>query len=162
VSRIVAFLSYIGHPLPAGALSGHASKMLCPFHGDTNPSAKVFPETDTIHCFACNKTWTVETAWMQWFGVTFSEAVSDTRNLFPGGSGDFVYRADPSMLRRYSELDGAAVNEFAGYLKSKILRNRYPAVVLDQYNVIMNSNLSLSDLFATLLTFDRSLSDASF
>ena len=29
--------------------------LLCPFHDDHNPSLKVYPETNTFHCFGCGK-----------------------------------------------------------------------------------------------------------
>ena len=31
-------------------------QILCPFHPDDKPSCKIYPETNTYHCFACGKT----------------------------------------------------------------------------------------------------------
>ena len=31
-------------------------QILCPFHEDDKPSCKIYPETNTYHCFACGKT----------------------------------------------------------------------------------------------------------
>ena len=31
-------------------------QILCPFHPDDKPSCKIYPATNTYHCFACNKT----------------------------------------------------------------------------------------------------------
>ncbi len=32
------------------------NQILCPFHPDDKPSCKIYPETNTYHCFACAKT----------------------------------------------------------------------------------------------------------
>jgi len=33
-------------------------KMSCPFHGaDTDPSAKVYPETNSLYCWTCSSSW---------------------------------------------------------------------------------------------------------
>lgn len=29
--------------------------ILCPFHADTHPSCRIYPETDTFYCFGCGK-----------------------------------------------------------------------------------------------------------
>jgi DNA primase len=29
--------------------------ILCPFHDDHSPSLKVYPKTNTFHCFGCGK-----------------------------------------------------------------------------------------------------------
>ena len=29
---------------------------LCPFHKDDKPSLRIYPETNTYHCFGCDKT----------------------------------------------------------------------------------------------------------
>lgn len=31
----------------------------CPFHDDETPSARVYPATDSLHCFACHRSWDV-------------------------------------------------------------------------------------------------------
>ena len=31
------------------------NQILCPFHADDKPSCKIYPETNTYHCFGCNK-----------------------------------------------------------------------------------------------------------
>ena len=156
MSRIVQFLDFIGHEVPPGARAGASAKMRCPFHDDANPSAKVYPETDTIHCFTCNKTWTVETAWMTKFGVYWTKAAAETAKLFPGGFVTDFAKADTSLLRRYSTLTPAAVNDFARYLKLKVLRLQLGPVWLKQIDLILQSNQSLEQVFLNL----KSISDA--
>jgi len=31
------------------------NQILCPFHADDKPSCKIYPDTNTYHCFGCNK-----------------------------------------------------------------------------------------------------------
>ena len=30
---------------------------LCPFHSDKDPSMHFYPDSNTVHCFSCNKSW---------------------------------------------------------------------------------------------------------
>jgi hypothetical protein len=43
----------------------------CPFHGnDTHPSARVYPDTNSLRCFYCSKSWRPVTFWAErngWF-----------------------------------------------------------------------------------------------
>ena len=43
----------------------------CPFHGnDTHPSARVYPDTNSLRCFFCSKSWRPVTFWAErnmWF-----------------------------------------------------------------------------------------------
>jgi hypothetical protein len=52
----------------------HKSAM-CPHHEGQTPALRWYPEKNTVHCFACNKTWDT----IQWVremeGCTFHEAV---------------------------------------------------------------------------------------
>ena len=32
------------------------NQIICPFHEDDKPSCKIYPKTNTYHCFACNAT----------------------------------------------------------------------------------------------------------
>jgi len=34
----------------------HHNQINCPFHKDDNPSLRIYPETNTYHCFGCGKT----------------------------------------------------------------------------------------------------------
>jgi len=38
----------------------------CPFHGqDTHPSARVYPDTNSLRCFYCSKSWNPVTFWAE-------------------------------------------------------------------------------------------------
>lgn len=40
---------------------GRASQFICPFHKfgqEHRPSARFYPDTDSMHCFTCNRSWT--------------------------------------------------------------------------------------------------------
>jgi DNA primase len=38
----------------------------CAFHGeDRRPSARVYPDTNSVRCFYCNKSWDVITFWAE-------------------------------------------------------------------------------------------------
>jgi DNA primase len=50
-------------------------QMSCPFHGaDTSMSARYYPETNSMYCFACKKSWDPIGFWMQYAEVRFMEA----------------------------------------------------------------------------------------
>ncbi len=43
-------------PDPARVGAGKNNHIKYPFHDDDTPSCKIYPETNTYHCFACGKT----------------------------------------------------------------------------------------------------------
>ena len=48
----------------------------CPFHGtDASPSARHYPETNSMHCFTCKKSWDPISFVMEYRGTSFKEAV---------------------------------------------------------------------------------------
>jgi DNA primase len=47
----------------------------CPFHDDDKPSCKIYPETNTYHCFACGKTGDVIQFIQDKEGITKREAI---------------------------------------------------------------------------------------
>lgn len=87
-SRILKFLSYIGHPHRE---IGIPHKIHCPFHSDQHESAKVFPNTDTVHCFTCNETWTVESAYARYFGKDMRDSRRICYQLWPVRINSFWY-----------------------------------------------------------------------
>lgn len=49
---------------------------LCPFHGDTNKSLKIYKDPARgWHCFGCHKGGSVIDMCMLWYGITFRQAV---------------------------------------------------------------------------------------
>lgn len=54
-------------------LGTESSKINCPFHDDTHPSASI--KNNKLHCFVCNETWDTISLVMKGSNLTFSEAV---------------------------------------------------------------------------------------
>ena len=46
----------------------------CPMHTDRNKSARVYPDTNTLHCFTESKSWDVVAAVAELEGVSMFEA----------------------------------------------------------------------------------------
>lgn len=56
---------------------GTEEQISCPFHGpDRSPSARHYPETNSIYCFTCKKSWDPVSFVMAKRGVRFKEAVN--------------------------------------------------------------------------------------
>jgi hypothetical protein len=64
----------------------------CPFHGaDTKPSMTIFPDTNTLYCFYCDKAWDAISFWAeinQWWKeddstkLDMGRAISDLGRLY--------------------------------------------------------------------------------
>ena len=55
---------------------GREEQLSCPFHGtDASPSARFYPETNSMHCFTCKKSWDPISFMMEKRGMRFREAV---------------------------------------------------------------------------------------
>ena len=66
-----------------GLMPDRHGDMLCPFHGDTNKSLRVYknPEKGWA-CFGCHRGGTVIDFAMQWYGITYRQAVVRLDNDF--------------------------------------------------------------------------------
>ena len=50
-------------------------QIICPFHDDIRPSARVYHETDSIHCWTCGQSWDVIGIVKQAKGFSFFDAL---------------------------------------------------------------------------------------
>jgi len=55
--------------------------ILCPFHKEKNPSCFLYPESNTFHCFGCNRHGDIIKFYMDITGKGFTEAVDYLGNL---------------------------------------------------------------------------------
>ena len=55
--------------------------ILCPFHKEKNPSCFLYPESNTFHCFGCNRHGDVIKFYMDITGKGFTEAVDYLGNI---------------------------------------------------------------------------------
>jgi hypothetical protein len=62
-------------------------QMRCPFHTDSNPSARVYAEQNKIYCFTCQRSWDVIDATQEHFGLSFQDALGwlEAEFAVPGG-----------------------------------------------------------------------------
>ena len=54
----------------------------CPFHkggAELAPSARVYPDTNSIHCFKCHRSWSPVTLLAEHLGVSYREALTTVR-----------------------------------------------------------------------------------
>jgi len=55
--------------------------ILCPFHKEKNPSCFLYPESNTFHCFGCNRHGDIIKFYMDITGKGFTEAVDYLGNM---------------------------------------------------------------------------------
>lgn len=60
------------------------NQLRCPFHEDDKPSMKIYPETNTFHCFGCGKTGDVIDFIMLKEGITKHRAILKAKELITG------------------------------------------------------------------------------
>ena len=64
---------------------------VCPFHDDTEPSMRIYTETDSYHCFGCNAGSSVFDFVMQYDNISFKEALYKLAARL-GYSGTYILR----------------------------------------------------------------------
>lgn len=70
---IVDVLVRLGYPLRED-FRDRQQQFPCDLHGDTLPSARVYPESNSWHCFGCGKTRDAVSTIMEKLGLSFTEA----------------------------------------------------------------------------------------
>jgi len=76
IARIEEVVSHFGTSL------NHENQGLCPFHDDSNPSMKIYPETNSFNCFACDTGGSVIDFVMKKKQIDFKEAISYLAELY--------------------------------------------------------------------------------
>lgn len=87
-------------------------QMRCPFHPDSNPSARVYAEQNKIYCFTCQKGWDVIDAAMEHYQLSFQDALGWLESEFnvPGGMVSLAGTIRTKLASR-APLDVKAVAE---------------------------------------------------
>ena len=89
------------------SLYGYTPKhgvMPCPFHGERNPSLKIYPHTGGWHCFGCGRGGSVIDFVMEQEGCSFSTAVRGIDNAMELG---LTYSSNPYMEEAMKRLKKA-------------------------------------------------------
>jgi len=72
-AKLADLLEENGHSLDT---PGREEQISCPFHGaDASPSARHYPETNSMYCFTCKKSWDPISFVMEKRETSFKEAV---------------------------------------------------------------------------------------
>jgi nickel-dependent lactate racemase len=69
-----------------------ASKALCPFHGDSDPSAMLNDDTNTLWCFGCHRMYTPEDFHRK-YGVVIDEIKAAPRAGEDHSFGEVLFYA---------------------------------------------------------------------
>ena len=90
-------LLHIGVSVSRGSLP---FQLNCPFHGeDVNPSARVYPESNTLHCFTEHKTYNPVSILAAYHSLTYAGAISLIRTSYgSSGSGPVYSRSRRTRL----------------------------------------------------------------
>ena len=93
-------LEKAGHPLRQTIV---AEQMRCPFHGkDISASARYYPETNSMHCFTCKKSWDPISFWMQYTDTKFISACQSLAD---------IYRLDLTKLANVAFHENLRINK---------------------------------------------------
>lgn len=108
----------------------------CPFHGrDSKPSCRHYPDTNTIYCFTCKKSWDPIRFIMGKRGMRFKEALDYFGKKYGIETAGLTYNADGSKTLRFlvatkgNKKEGISIADklevAKGALEDKILMNRH-------------------------------------
>jgi DNA primase len=95
-------------------------QILCPFHPDDKPSCKIYPETNTYHCFACGKTGDVIQFIQDKEGCTKHEAILKAESFI---NPPAIPTPKPEKPQPKPEPTEKPFTELFGYFKESIVRS---------------------------------------
>ena len=76
----------------------------CPFHGkDRHPSARHYPETNSIYCFTCKKSWDPFHFLMEKKGLRFMEAIDYIGKKYSIETSGMAYQSDGSRRVKFQK-----------------------------------------------------------
>lgn len=80
----------------------HEEQIHCPFHGaDRSPSARHYPDTNSIHCFTCKKSWDPVRFVMEKRGLRFKEALDLLGRRYGVSTDTVTYNSDGTKTLRF-------------------------------------------------------------
>jgi hypothetical protein len=101
-------------------------QLSCPFHGaDVSMSARYYPDTNSMYCFACKKSWDPISFWMQYSETKFMEASRQVAAK---------YRID---LSKVADIQALNLVRFAGNKKGTTVDKRKMALFVLENNLRM-------------------------
>ena len=116
-------------------VNGHTHKILCPFHGDKNPSLLCYPGKRGWFCFVCNQGGSVLDFVMLLFGLDFIDACKKLNEDFQLGlaigetlTDDQKHEAALAIRKRRAEMERQQAEE-------KVLFTAYHAA-LDRFTAL--------------------------
>jgi DNA primase len=117
--NIFQSLEMIGVKLIRGA---QTQQIVCPFHDDTKPSARVYEDTGKLFCFTCHKLWDPIQLVMEKYEVSFEQAIERIESHF---------HIDPNKIDlptaiRYNVSRPQTPNLYhlAAYVEDRLIANR--------------------------------------
>lgn len=84
--------------------STDSHQMICPFHEETNASAHYYDESDSLHCFACSKSWDLVDFYKDRENISLNEAVIGLSRLFNIDLAGLSANAVPREAERFYKL----------------------------------------------------------
>ncbi|MBW1999480.1 MAG: DNA primase, partial [Deltaproteobacteria bacterium] len=89
---------------------------LCPFHSEKDPSFTVSPSKAMFHCFGCKKGGDVFAFWMEYYKMSFAEAMRDLAEKYhialPKGSDRGLDRQEVDLKRELYRLNELAAEYY--------------------------------------------------